>query len=193
MSKVLQTIVAFNKENSGNFVSVTNYTNEQGEISNQLFNVGINYSKVLTDDLKTLQNFDTKTLAEKYDNVTLKLALSEMILSLEKRTASEEEKEKLREIGDTTIARSDAQSDAYVTLQKGLKTRDNNLYVYGLRVNKTIVKSAEENGTPYKVVNSALKTLAKREITKQAKLRGGNFRLFKLGGLETLKLKGITI
>lgn len=191
MSKVLQTIVALNNEFGGNFVSVTNYTNEQGEVSNQQFNVGINYGKVLTDDLKTLRNFDLSELKGKYDMATLNQAHTELVTSLETRTLSEVEKDKLREEGNATLNRSDAQNDAYITIAKGLRVKDNTLYVYGLRTNKTVLIEGDYSAT--KTVNSSPKTLAKNDITKVAKLRGGNFRQYKLGGMETLKLKGITI
>ena len=191
MSKVLQTIVALSNEFGGNFVSVRNYTNEYGEVSNQQFNVGINYGKVLTDDLKTLQNFDTTELKSKFDAQTISDAYNEMLTSLENRTADEATKDKLRAEGNTTILASDAQNNAYETIAKGLRTQNNILYVYGLRTNKTIL--VEGDYGVKKTTVSRPKTLAKKEITKLAELRGANFRQYKLGGLETLKLKGITI
>ena len=191
MSKVLQTIVALSNEFGGNFVSVRNYTNEYGEVSNQQFNVGINYGKVLTDDLKTLQNFDTTELKGKFDAQTISDAYNEMLKSLEDRTADEATKDKLRAEGNTTILASDAQNNAYVTIAKGLRTQNNILYVYGLRTNKTILVEGDYGVKKNSV--SRPKTLAKKEITKLAELRGANFRQYKLGGLETLKLKGITI
>mgnify|MGYP003640120902 CR=1 FL=1 len=191
MSKVLQTIVALSNEFGGNFVSVRNYTNEYGEVSNQQFNVGINYGKVLTDDLKTLQNFDTTELKGKFDAQTISDAYNEMLTSLENRTSDEATKDKLRAEGNTTILASDAQNNAYVTIAKGLRTQNNILYVYGLRTNKTILVEGDYGVKKNSV--SRPKTLAKKEITKLAELRGANFRQYKLGGLETLKLKGITI
>jgi hypothetical protein len=78
--------------------------------------------------------------------------------------------------------------DAYVSIGKGLKSKDNDLYLYGLQVRKEILVS----GT-YPVVKTREKTIIKKDITKLANLRGNKFRLFKLGNIESLNIKGITI
>lgn len=182
------TLVACKTIKGTTFVGVRNYENKQGEISNQTFLVGINYGKLLENDLKTLQAFDIAPLIEKYDKEIVTKAYTELISSLVKRTASEMEKDVLRELEDVTIKRSDAQSDAYVNVAKGLKAKDNDLYIYGLSVKKTVLVSVE-----YPPVKSQLKTIVKNEITKLAKLRGGKYKQFKLGNIETLKIQGFEI
>jgi hypothetical protein len=182
------TLVACKTIKGTSFVGVRNYENSKSEVSNQTFLVGINYANLLDNDLKTLKAFDIKPLIEKYDKEVVTKAYTELLNSLIKRTASEFEKEILRASNDSTIKRSDAQSNAYENVAKGLKTKDNDLYIYGLCVNKTVL--VEGN---YPKVNSQLKTIVKNEIKKAAELKEVKFKQFKLGNLETLNIQGFTI
>jgi len=182
------TLVACKTIKGTSFVGVQNYTNTQGEVSNQTFIVGISYANLLENDLKTLQAFDIKPLIAKYDKEIVASAYGELLTSLIKRTASELEKEVLRASNDSTIKRSDAQSEAYVNVAKGLKMKDNDLYIYGLCVKKTVIESVE-----YPAVNSQLKTIVKNEIKKSAELRETKFKQFKLGNVETLNIQGFSI
>ena len=182
------TIVACKTIKGTSFVGVSGYTNSKGEVSNQTFLVGINYANLLDNDLKTLKAFDIKPLIKKYDKEVVTKAYTELLNSLIKRTASEFEKEILRASNDSTINRSDAQSEAYEVVAKGLKTKDNDLYIYGLCVRKTVIEAIE-----YPSVNSQLKTIVKNEIKKLANLKETKFKQFKLGNLETLNIQGFTI
>lgn len=163
-----------------------------GEISNQTFLVGISYSNLLANDLKKLQSETivkyVNSLKKLHDATIVDKAYNELVESLVKRTADEETKEKLRLENDSTIARSDAQNDAYVTLAKGLRTKDNLLYINGLVVRKTVLKQGE-----YKSTKKQAKTLVKDAIKTFAELRELKYRNFKLGSLETLKLQGVKI
>ena len=182
------TMVACKTIKGTSFVGVRNYENSKDELSNQTFLVGINYVNLLEADLKTLKTFDIKPLIEKYDKEIVTKAYTELLNSLIKRTASELEKAILRAANDSTINRSDAQSDAYEHVAKGLKTKDNDLYIYGLCVNKTVLAKGN-----YPIVKSQLKTIVKNEIKKSAELRELKFKQFKLGNLEELKIQGFTI
>lgn len=185
-----ETVVKVKTIKGTSFVGVRNYENVKGEVSNQTFVVGINYTKLLSDDLDTLSNFDINTIVEKYpnDRLTVLKAYNELLISLVKRTASEEEKDRLRANKDETIGRSDAQIDAYEYITKGLKSKDEILYLTGVSVRKTVLVSVE-----YPKTKSQLKTTLKREIEKSAKLRSTKYRMFKLGNLETLKIQGVSI
>lgn len=182
------TIVACKTINGTSFVGVRNYKNSQGEVSNQTFLVGISYANLLKNDLETLKAFDIKPLIKKYDKDVVTTAYDELLTSLIKRTASELEKEVLRASNDSTIKRSDAQTDAYETVAKGLKAKDDNLYIYGLCVKKTVIEAIE-----YPKKNSRLKTIVKNEIKKQAGLRETKYKQFKLGNLEELNIQGLTL
>jgi len=66
--------------------------------------------------------------------------------------------------------------------------KDNNLYIYGLCVNKTVLVKGD-----YPTTKSNLKTIVKNEIKKSAKLKETKFKQFKLGNLEELKIQGFTV
>ena len=67
-----------------------------------------------------------------------------------------------------------------------MKVKENDVYVYGIRVRKTVLVAIE-----YKAVKSAEKTLAKKAINKF--LRSDKFINFKLGNMDELKINGITL
>lgn len=182
------TIVACKTINGTSFVGVRNYTNSQGEVSNQTFLVGINYANLLKNDLEKLKAFDIKPLIKKYDQEIVTKAYNELLTSLIKRTATELEKEILRAKGDLTIKLSDAQNEAYDHITKGLKAKDEQLYIYGLCVRKEVLEAVE-----YPTTNSQLKTIVKNEIKKLADLRETKYKQFKLGKLEELNIQGVTI
>ena len=184
----IATIVACKTIKGTSFVGVSNYVNSNGEMSNQTFLVGFDYGKMLQFDLDTLKAFDIQPLIEKYGKDIVVKAYDELLVSLVKRTATELEKEILRENSDATINRSDAQNDAYVHIAKGLKVQDNNLYIYGRCVRKTVLVKGE-----YPIVKSQLKTIVKNEIKKLADLKENSYKQFKLGNLEKLKIQGATI
>ncbi len=184
----IATLVACKTIKGTSFVGVKNYENSKGEVSNQTFVVGINYGKLLENDLKTLQAFDILPLIEKYDKEIVSKAYAELLTSLTKRTATEFEKEILRASNDSTINRSDAQSDAYESLAKGLKAKDGSLYIYGLCVKKTVLIEGV-----YPTVKSQLKTIVKNEIKKNANLKELKYKQFKLGEFETLNIQGLSL
>lgn len=188
VAKAILTFVSVKNIKGTSFVGVKNYTNKEGEVSNQTFIVGINYENLLKNDLEKLRNFDLSILKTDIDNETVKQAHNELVTSLEKRLADEETKAKLLAENDATIVASEAQKNAYQHLAKGLKMQDNTLYIYGLMVRKQVVKAIE-----YKKVNSATKTVAKNLIKKAADLRETKYKIFKLGKLEELNIAGITI
>ncbi len=182
------TLVACKTINGTSFVGIKHYENSKEELSNQTFLVGINYAKLLDADLKTLKAFDIKPLIKKFGKDVVTKAYNELLTSLIKRTATEFEKEILRSAGDSTINRSDAQSNAFESVAKGLKTKDNDLYIYGLCVRKTVLVKGN-----YKTVNSSLKTIVKKKIKEDAELKETKFKQFKLGNLETLNIQGFEI
>lgn len=182
------TIVACKTINGTSFVGVRNYTNSQGEVSNQTFLVGISYANLLENDKKKLEAFDIKPLIKKYDKEIVTKAYNELLTSLIKRTASELEKEILRANNDQTIKLSDAQTNAYDHITSGLKAKDDNLYIYGLCVRKEVLEAVD-----YPTKNSQLKTIVKNEIKKLAELRETKYKQFKLGKLEELNIQGVTI
>lgn len=183
-----KTLVACKTIKGTSFVGVREYTNSKGEVSNQTFVVGINYANLLENDLKTLKAFDINPLIKKYSKEDVTKAYTQLLNSLIKRTATELEKAILREANDSTIKRSDAQTDAYENIAKGLKTKDNDLYIYGLCVKKTVLVEGD-----YPTVNSRLNTIIKNEIKKDAELKETKFKQFKIGEAKSLKIQGFEI
>jgi hypothetical protein len=117
--------------------------------------------------------------------------------------ATEEEKEELRNQNDLTIKRSDAQNNAYTQIAKGLKVlnydRDGNsiktgerpVYLYGLEIRKKIIRKGE-----YKPTKRQLKTVLKNEIMNKISNNGElkfNFKQFKIGNENEIKIQGVTI
>jgi hypothetical protein len=184
----LQTIVSVKSIKGTSFVGVRNYQNKEGEVSNQTFIVGINYAKLMANDLAKLKAFDIATLDTTIPKDIVKEAHTKLIESLEKRLSSDEVKAELLANGDSTIIRSEAQQDAYTHISKGLKMKDGLLYIYGLMVRKEILRKIE-----YKAVNSKPLTIAQNLIKKAAMLQETKYKQFKLGSVETLVIKGIEI
>lgn len=164
---------AFSNSLTGvSFFSIRNYESSTGEVANYLINVGINYEKSKQDDIETLRNLDVTKLDAKSSKVDLMKAKTDLILAFEKPNEN----------------RSNGQIDAYTTICSGVKVHNETgkLYIYGYRVNKTILVEGEK-----KVVNSSTSTIAKNELRKL--LKTGKFTQFAVEVGNTLKAQGETI
>lgn len=178
--------------NGTSFIGIRNYKNQQGEVSNQTLLIGFSRENAMQHDFKALQENKEKVfydLAKKHDFEIVKKAYSELYDSLEKRLSSDETKEKLREQGDTTILRSDAQNDAYEYVAKGVKLNKETqeLHIFGISVKKTIVVPIQ-----YKETNSKPLTKCKADIQKLCNFREAKYRNFIFNKAE-VKLQGIEI
>lgn len=154
------------------FFSIKNYTNSNGEVSNQLINVGINYETSKQKDIVFLENIDLKAHSFKSEIDVLQQAKTELIAAFIKPNEN----------------RSNGQTEAYTTIFPGVKVHNQSglLYIYGYGVNKTVLKE----GT-YKSVNSSALTIAKNELRKL--LKTSNFRQFSLEIGNEIKANGETI
>jgi hypothetical protein len=163
---------AIKKSPSGvTFVSITGYTNQNGEISNNLINVGASYEKAKAKDIETLRNADLTKLVANSNQLDLNIARTELINSLIKPNEN----------------RSNGQKDVYTNIATGLKVHDETgeIYVWGFRENKTVVQKGE-----YKTVNSSAKTIAKKELKKLLELRTDKFTQYKISEMSKMKLNG---
>lgn len=167
---------------SASFIGVNGYVNKEGEISNQILNVNVDIRKAKESDLATLKAITEKQLevVARQQNVPLeiaKTALAELIDSSE-RNLTEENK----------TVQSEAQSDAYISLGKGLRLHKDSMEVYvsGFANSKKVL--VEGN---YPSVNKQAKTLVKDALKKNLKM--GKFRNFKLGKADALTITGDTI
>jgi len=158
------------------FVSVKNYTNQQGETSNNLINIGIKYENAKKKDVAFL------------NELNIDQAIKEHGLKSDKSLLDEARKELMVAFIKPDKARSEGQKDAYTVICEGVKVHNETgkLYIYGYRESKTVLKE----GT-YKTVNSAPLTIAKNELKKL--LRTGKFVNFALEVGNTLKLNGETL
>lgn len=155
------------------FLSLKNYKNSQGEVSNNLINIGINYGKSKLQDIETLRNLDVTTLKDvKSKVIDLEKAKVELITAFEKPDAN----------------RSKGQTDAYTIISDGIKVHNETgvLYLYGYRVSKNVIVEGE-----YKAVNSSALTIAKNELRKL--LKTGKFKQYSLEVGNELTAKGETI
>lgn len=174
------------------FVGVRDYENKQGEVSNYTINVGITYENVLKNDfnsLKEKQNLIIEKLEKDYELILIEKAYKEIYTSLEKRLSDEQIKEQLRAENDKTIAQSDAQINAYISLAKGVKLHKDSLqlHVFGLVVKKTILQPIE-----YKQTNSRELTIVKNKIEKICEFKQSKYRTFIFNKAE-VKMQGITL
>lgn len=156
------------------FVSILNYRNDKGELANHLINLGVDYEQAKGKDTDWLKNelniveVDFKPELKAF----AKEAWSEM---LEARTNPKQ----------STVNRSEGQSDAYVTVCPNVRIHKETgrIFIYGFGVSKTVL----EAGT-YKHVNSSGKTLAKKAISKL--LKAEQFRQLAFDKIQSVRAKG---
>lgn len=144
------------------FVSIT-YRNQNGEKARYVVNLGIEHKKVLTKDLERLPKVREQlypVLSEKFGVAVTDKAFAEIEKSI--RTSL-----------DGTNKNSNAQKEAYVWANQGMKfgIATRRLYIYAYKVSKVTLEKGE-----YPTVNSRPLTLCKREIDK--KLKRNNYRQF---------------
>lgn len=175
----------FRSVKGAKFLNVNGYfAKSSGEIANHNIIVNVDVLKAKEADLLTLKNFPasqlneiaTKVGASKEDALR---GIEELIISAEKNLSKEFE--------DRTN-QSKAQSDAYLSLGKGLRVHLDTLEVYvsGFANSKVVLKEGV-----HKSVNSKPKTLVKKAVSKTLKM--SSFRQFKLGQASTLAVSGSTI
>jgi hypothetical protein len=171
--------------NGAKFITLNGYISEAGEIANHNILVNINVMNAKKTDNATLHNTKVEVISEKSAKTfaldILNLALSEMIISSDKNISEN--------IEDRT-AQSQAQTEAYIQIGKGLKLHKETglIHIFGFKNQKKIIVPGV-----YKPVKSSDKTLAKKEITKVLKLRSGKFQTFKIGNIESVKMEGKTL
>lgn len=137
------------------FVGVRGYENQKGEVSNYLVAVGYDHAKMKAAELSELQATSVAAMVAalpKHDENDVTDAFNELLVA------------KAKPVKDNPHAL--AQIEAYTALDNGvlINHETQNIMVRGLCLNKTVVKTAEENGKSKKAVNSSGKTLAKRAI-----------------------------
>lgn len=154
------------------FVSIRNYTNKFGEVSNNLINIGASYENAKQKDIVFLENINLSEYEFKSDLSLLDEARKELIASFIKPDEN----------------RSNGQKEAYTHIVKGVKVHNETgvLYVYGYREKKEILT----NGI-YPTVKSKPLTIAKDELRKL--LRTGKFTQYALEIGNEIRANGETL
>lgn len=154
------------------FVSIKEYTNKNGETSNNLINVGIKYESAKAKDIEFLQNLNINEHQFKSPFALIEEARHILIQAFK----------------NPDVNRSNGQIDAYTHIFAGVKVHNESgvLYIYGYREQKTVLVKGE-----YKEVKSAPLTIAKDELRKL--LRTGKFVNFALEVGNTIKANGETL
>jgi hypothetical protein len=187
MSEFKRFIDKFNGLNGAKFISINKYFSDTSkELANYVLNVNISIEEAKKkdfDSLKSITDNDLKDISKVSDIAieVLKVSLSEMLTSAEKNLSTD-----ITERSN----QSQAQTNAYIPLAKGVKLNPETMaiYIFGQIIDKKILEKGE-----YKTVKSSDKTLGKKAITKHLDLRAGKFRTFILGNADSLKVSGTTI
>lgn len=172
--KVINTLkrVIENSPTGVSFIGISNYKNRYNEVSNNLINIGVSYANAKKKDVKYLENLDITAIDTKIDAITMEKARTELINSLVKPNK----------------ARSNGQKNAYLNIIDGLKVHieTGEIYVYGFRVNKTVLQNGD-----YPIVNSRPKTIAKNILKKN--MKSTKYTQYKISNLEKMKLNKETL
>ena len=143
------------------FCSVKNYVNDEGEKSNYLINIGVNYQSAKQKDIKFLMELDVTTMQWNCPMVDIIKAQTELLNSLI----------------NPSQARSEAQKDAYVHINEALKIHVDTLelFVFGSKVRKTIVEAVDYGTDTRKPLTKAKDEL--RKLMKSTQYRQFKFKL----------------
>jgi hypothetical protein len=149
------------------FIAVKNYRNNEGEVSNYVINIGVDYGKAKQADTEKLKDAANFAGLEGYSDAA-RIALLEASLKPSKQ--------------------SKAQSDAYTQLCDNIRMHNETgrLYVNGFKISKTVVDAIE-----YPEVNSSALTIAKNIIRKE--LKATKFRQFCFDKLVEIRMNGETL
>lgn len=158
------------------FVSIKNYRNDQGEVSDYIINIGTDYGKAKEKDAETLK--DVSNLKDIEFGIVKDYSEEARIALL---TA-------LVNPTQATLNRSFGQENAYMTICENVRIHleTGRLFVYGMRVTKTVKVPGV-----YKHVNSKPLTIAKEKIRNI--LKATKFREFGMDKIVEIRLQGETL
>lgn len=166
----VQLLFALNDLASARFISIRNYRNANGELSNYLLIAAVSYGRAVQKDIARLNRVRFTGHKES--------ARLQMLESL------------VRNLSDATRSNaSQAQIDAYATLGQNSRVHvDSRLIrVWAFLRSKHVI----EPGT-YKSSNPGMMEKFKREIKKELRLSSCNFRQFKLETVSQCRMNGTT-
>lgn len=177
-------LAVFNDIGDSDFVLINGYENKNKGVSNYTVLVGASYQRILESDLKKLKHFNTTEIEKTFSKTLIDVQIEKMKDSISKRLLSEEEKDKLREQGDATIARSDAQSNAYDSTGTAMRVKDADVHIFGYVIAKELIKEDEVQG---KYSNTPAAQL-RNAIEKGANLTQAKSRTFIVNQAQVIKI-----
>ncbi len=168
----LQLFAKLAKQVTPTFISIKNYQNNEGEISNYVINVGASYENAKKSDTDFLSNPENLSGID-FGNVDLLKDQARIALLEANRKPSNQ---------------SIAQTEAYTTVFPNVRVHNETgrIYVFGFKISKQVLVPVK-----YKSVNHAPLTVAKEKIRKN--LKACNFRQYCVDKLVEIKMKGETL
>lgn len=173
----LQIVLESSKIESPQFISINNYENAQGEISNYIINLGVDYFKKKQEDtivlsMMTPEYFD---FPEELQPLATE-AYNKVLLSFKKNSSNDK--------SNRTTA-SKAQSDTYKYLCPNIKQHNEtgDVYLTGFRVRKTVLVEGEYGEDRRGNMKKATDIITKHLSTSK-------YKIFKLEKIRNAKING---
>lgn len=192
-----QNLVAIASTIKGNSISYIKeyFSKSSGLVNNYFVQLGYSNENAIQHDFEMISSKVSKeivlnSLKDDFTKEDILKAFNELLLSLEKRTSSDEFKAELLAQNDATMNRSKGQTDAFTTLAKGVSMHNETkqIYIIGLEMNKTFVEKRVE----VKPTNSKVNTIIKRKIEKLLNFRQAKIRRFTFEETQ-ISLQGLKI
>jgi hypothetical protein len=197
LSENNQNLVAIASTIKGNSISYIKeyFSKSSGLVNNYFVRLGYSNENAIQHDFEMITSKVSKeivlnSLKDDFTKEDILKAFNELLLSLEKRTSSDEFKAELLAQNDATMNRSKGQTDAFTYLAKGVSMHNETkqIYIIGLEMNKTFV----EKRIDVKPTNSKVNTIIKRKIEKLLNFRQAKIRRFTFEETQ-ISLQGLKI
>ncbi len=155
-----------------NFVSVKNYRNNEGEVSDYVINIGASYANAKQADTEALKD------AKNFESIDFGKV----------KAFSEDARIALLEANLNPSRQSEAQTDAYTTICPNIRLHNETgrIFVFGFKISKTVVKAIDYGRDTRQPL-----TIAKDKIREQ--LRAPKFRQYAFDKLVEIRMKGETL
>lgn len=168
----LQLLAKLAGQKTPTFISIKNYRNNEGEVSNYVINIGASYENAKKLDTEFLSN---PTNIEKIDFEGVAMYKEQARIAL-------------LEANKKPSNQSIAQQEAYTTVFPNVRVHNETgrVYIFGFKISKQVITPIQ-----YKSVNHSPLTIAKDKIRKQ--LKAPNFRQYCTDKLVSITMKGETL
>jgi hypothetical protein len=183
--QTLETLVKKALDNSKNgvsFFSIKGYTNDKGEVSNRVINIGVSYQNAKKKDIEFLTNLDVKTLKSDLGVQLLEEARQSLLGALISPNKT----------------RSEGQINAFTNISDAVKIHNETkaLYIFGFEVKdkngiskKTIIEKGEYKEDTRKPITKAkdfIRTFLKSSQYRQFKVEQQPKEVAYSGANETI-------